>query len=74
MKFEIDTKNKTITLKERVNISLFVEEIKNLLDTDWENYEIIVDEYTKVINIPHVTPYTPINPNIDPNDPYKITC
>ena len=74
MKFEINTRDKTILIKEKVNIAQFIEEIKNLFDKDWENYEIIVEEPFKIVNIPGLTPYTPINPNIDPNNPYKIQC
>ena len=73
MKFELDTENKTIKLKEDVKLSDLVQELKDLLDIDWENYTLVVDKKKDHINIPPT--YTPPNtPNQDPNNPYKIYC
>ncbi len=73
MKFELDTENKTIKLKEDVKLSDLVQELKDLLDIDWENYTLVVDKKKDDINIPPI--YTPPNtPNQDPNNPYKIYC
>ena len=44
MKFELDTENKTIKLKEDVKLSDLVQELKDLLDIDWENYTLVVDK------------------------------
>ena len=76
MKFELDTENKTIKLKEDVKLSDLVQELKDLLDIDWENYTLVVDKKKDHIIIPptYTPPNNPNTPNQDPNDPYRIYC
>ena len=75
MKFEIDTKNKTIELKDDVNLCELVQELKDLLDTDWQNYTLIIGK-GKTEYITTTPIFTPPNPNIhywtDPDNPYTI--
>ena len=44
MKFELDTENKTIKLKEDTKLSDLILELKGLLGKDFENYTLIVDK------------------------------
>jgi len=75
MKFEIDTENKTIKIQEDVKLSDLVQELKDLLDRDWENYTLIMDEKVEYVykNIPPILP-PPIPPITDPNNPPNIYC
>ena len=75
MKFEIDTENKTIKLQEDVKLSDLVQELKGLLDKDWENYTLIMDERVEYVytSNPTITP-PPIPPITDPNNPPNIYC
>jgi hypothetical protein len=76
MRFEIDTKNKTIEIKEDVIFCELVQELNDLLDRDWENYTLIVNK-SKIERIANLPNYMPPNPNVpytDPDNPYKITC
>ncbi len=73
MKFELDTENKTIKVKEDIKLSDLILELKGLLDKDFDNYTLIVDKKIERINIPP-SYEPPNNPNVDPNDPYRIYC
>ena len=72
MKFEIDTDKKTIRLKENVKLSDLIQELKDLLDRDWENYALIMDEKVEYVYPPNHT--SPKTPNQDPDNPYTIIC
>lgn len=75
MKFEIDTENKTIKLKEEVKLADLVQELKDLLDRDWEDYTLIMDDRVEYVYKSIPPTYTPPNtPNQDPDNPYKIYC
>lgn len=41
MKLEIDTTNRTITLKEKVELKELVDLLDKLLENDWEEYSVI---------------------------------
>ncbi len=74
MKFEIDTENKTIKIQEDVKLSDLVQELKDLLDRDWENYTLIMNNVGRIHkNIPPT--YTPPNnPDTGPYKPPNIYC
>lgn len=75
MKFEIDTENKTIKLKEEVKLSVLVQELKDLLDRDWEDYTLIMGEKLEYIYKSIPPSYPPPNiPNTDPNNLPNIYC
>jgi hypothetical protein len=69
MNIEIDTENKTITLKEDVPLKDIVELSKAL--KDWEEYDIVVVE--DELYIPPYIPYTPVipYPPYYPSTPYS---
>ena len=75
MRIQLDTKDKTIKLQEDVKISDLVQELKDLLDIDWDNYTLIMEDNVGRIhkNIPPT--YTPPNnPDTDPYNPPNIYC
>ena len=78
MKFELDTENKTIKLKEEVNLNDFFSKIDDLLGEEWGDYTLIMREKVEYVykSIPPTyTPYTPpVNPNTDPNNLPNIYC
>ena len=75
MKFEIDTENKTIKLKEEVKLSDLVQELKDLLDRDWEDYTLIMDDRVEYVykNTPPISP-PPYPPITDPKNLPNIYC
>lgn len=72
MRIQLDTKNKTIKLQEDVKISDLVQELKDLLDRDWENYTLIMSKKVEYVYPPTYTP--PNNPDTDPYNPPNIYC
>ena len=76
MKFELDTENKTIKVKEDIKLSDLILELNGLLNKDFDNYTLIVDKkIDRIIIPPSYEPYEPPNnPNVDPNDPYRVYC
>ena len=76
MRFEIDTKNKTIEIKEDVIFCELVQELRDLLNRDLENYTLIVNKYKieRITNLPNSMPPNPDVPYTDPDNPYKVTC
>jgi len=74
MKFEIDTDKKTIRLKEDVKLSDLVQELKDLLDRDWENYTLLFDDFKLDSPIPKIGPPNIGTPKEDPDNPYTIIC
>jgi len=74
MKFEIDTDKKTIRLKEDVKLSDLIQELKDLLDRDWENYTLLFDDFKLDKPIPKIGPPNIGPPNQDPDNPYTIIC
>ena len=75
MKFELDTENQTIKLKDEVKLSVLLQELKDLLDRDWEDYTLIMDDRVEYVYKSIPPTYTPPNtPNQDPDNPYKIYC
>ena len=75
MRIQLDTKNKTIKLQEDVKISDLVQELKDLLDRDWENYTLIMDDNVGRIHKNTPLTYTPpSNPDTDPYNPPNIYC
>ena len=80
MNFEIDTKQKTITLLEDCSIKELLE-IKQWLGEDWEQYKLTQRVIT--LQKDHWYPWTPINPylsnpfiyNTPPNPlPFQVYC
>lgn len=75
MKFELDTENKTIKLKEEVNLNDFFSKVDDLLGEDWGEYTLIMGEKLEYIYKTVPPTYTPpTNPKTDPDNPYKIYC
>lgn len=67
MKFEIDTENKIITLRESVKLSEFLKELseRNITLDEWSLAEAI-QNHTEIV-------YPQIYPIYSP-DPYRVTC
>ena len=75
MKFELDTENKTIKLKEEVNLNDFFTKIDDLLGEEWGDYTLIMGEKVEYVYKNTPPTYTPpINPNTDPNNLPNIYC
>lgn len=75
MKFELDTENKTIKLKEEVNLNDFFTKVDDLLGEDWGEYTLIMGEKLEYIYKTVPPTYTPqSNPNSDPNNIPNIYC
>jgi hypothetical protein len=75
MKFELDTENKTIKLKEEVNLNDFFSKIDDLLGEEWGDYTLIMADKVEYVYKSIPPTYTPPNtPNQDPDNPYKIYC
>ena len=62
-------------LQEDVKLSDLVQELKDLLDKDWGDYTLIMDEKVEYVykNVPPILP-PPIPPITDPNNPPNIYC
>ena len=69
MKFTIDTKTKTISIKEIENIGEFFEQLKNMLPNDeWKNYKIVQEYYAYPIY-----PNYPVYPTTEPYITYCVS-
>ncbi len=75
MKFEIDTENKTIKLKEEVNLNDFFTKIDDLLGEEWGDYTLIMDDRVEYAykNTPPISP-PPYPPITDPKNLPNIYC
>ena len=75
MKFELDTENKTIKLKEEVNLNDFFSKIDDLLGEEWGDYTLIMADKVEYVYKSIPPTYTPpVNPNTDPNNLPNIYC
>jgi hypothetical protein len=75
MKFELDTENKTIKLKEEVNLNDFFTKIDDLLGEEWGDYTLIMGEKVEYVykNTPPISP-PPYPPITDPKNLPNIYC
>lgn len=67
MKIQIDTKNKTISVEEDVNLNDFINFIQTMLP-DWADYKLI--KYVEINTVTLPAPFVPSNPWIQPQNPY----
>ena len=75
MKFELDTENKTIKLKEEVNLNDFFTKIDDLLGEEWGDYTLIMADKVEYVYKSIPPTYIPtVNPNTDPNNLPNIYC
>ena len=77
MKIQLDTKNKTITIEEDVNLHDFYESLNSILpDGKWREFTLKVTRITEWRNPITITPNVPNTPNQPgvPNtdNPYDI--
>lgn len=65
MKIQLDTKEKTITIEEQINIKEFITTIKKLLP-NWDEYSLKVTTIYNWWNPITITTNTKYNPEYDP--------
>ncbi len=80
MEITIDTKNKTVELKEDTNIFELADFLEDAVGDEWEEYKILATkvnkEYVPYYPCPCPTPIQPcypFNPLPNPLQPYYIT-